>query len=226
VIRDACTQSFVEVERILPTVVVRARDARGKDVLGVRVLVDGEIALDRLTGTPIPTDPGPHRFRFEAAGGDVREEQVLVAQGERDRLIHVTFDADLEPDGTRAGAAPTGARPSISLVPIGVTASLGAVGIVVFTSLHLNGWSDYRALRDDGCGVTRPCDAGGVRAKLIGADVALGVGIASLGTALGLTIARQLGAGTRSTSAATSLTPAFSLQPLSRAGLLGLRGKF
>jgi hypothetical protein len=226
VIRDACIQSFTEIERILPTVVVRARDARGKDVLGVRVIIDGEPVLARLTGKAIPVDPGPHRFRYEAASGQAREEQVLVAQGERDRLIHVTFDAALESDGARPHMEEAGTEPRPSLVPIGVTAGLGAAGIVAFTILHLSGWSDYDALRAQGCGVTHPCDAGGVRGKLIAADVSLGVGIASLGAALGLTIARYRSATPAPAPSAGSIAPTFAWQPSDRAGLLGLRGTF
>jgi hypothetical protein len=226
VIRDACIESFTELERTLPTVVVRARDARGKDVLGVRVLIDGEPVLARLTGTAVPADPGPHRFRYEAASGDAREEQVLVAQGERNRLIQVAFDVDLDPDGARPRGAEAGDRPRPSLVPIGVTSGLGVAGMVAFTVLHLSGWSDYDTLRAQGCGDTHPCDAGGVRSKLIAADVSLGVGIASLGAALGLAITRYRGAAAAPAPSAGSITPTIAWQPSERAGSFGLRGTF
>jgi len=74
-------------------------------------------------------------------------------------------------------------------------------------------------LRADGCGATHACDAGGVRAKLILADVALGVGIASLRTAIGLTIARQRGASVASAPAAESMAPAFAWQAVRSHGL-------
>lgn len=234
VIRDACIQSFTEVERILPTVVVRARDARGQDVLGVRVLIDGAPLLSRLTGKAVAVDPGPHRFRYEAASGAAREEQVLVAQGERDRLLYVTFDEAIEPDGTRPGAPPAvaatngeaTAAPGASLVPLAVTTGLGVAGIGVFTALQLSGWGDYRALRAEGCGITLSCDVSGVRSKLIAGDVALGVGVASLGVAVALTIARLRGASAAPRHAEASIAPLLTWQPSQRTGFAGLHGTF
>ncbi len=231
VIRDACIESFSEVERILPTVVVRARDARGQDVLGVRVLIDGAPLLDRLTGKAIAIDPGPHVFRYEAAAGDASEAQVLVAQGERNRLLYVTFDTALDPDGTRPrAAAPASPEVPVTrgppLLAIGLTTGLGVAGASVFTYLQISAWGDYRTLRADGCGVTRTCDGAGVRAKLIGADTALGLGIASLGTAVGLTIARLRAAGDAPPPASATMIPVVSWYPSSREGFAGLRGTF
>lgn len=234
VIRDACIQSFSEVDRTLPTVVVRARDARGQDVLGVRVLVDGGPLLERLTGKATPVDPGPHLFRFEAATGDAREEQVLVAQGEHDRLLYVTFDKAIEPDGMRPRTAlPVGpvrvdapVAPGLSLLSIGLMTGLGLAGVGIFASLQLSGWADYRALRADGCGATRTCDGGGVRGKLIGGDIALGLGVASLGVAIGLTIARLRTASDAPRPAAFFMSPVLDWQPSSRASFAGLRGTF
>jgi hypothetical protein len=153
---------------------------------------------------------------------------VLIAEGERDRLLPVTFDTDLDPDGRRPGALapPVEGPPRLSLVPIGVTAGVGVAGVAAFTVLHLSGWSDYRSLRADGCGVTHACDAGGIRAKLIGADAALGVGIASLAAALGLTIARYRSAPAAPAPTAAPLAPIVTWQPSDRAGFAGLRGTF
>jgi hypothetical protein len=186
VIRDACTVGFADLERILPTIVLRARDARGRDVLGVRVLIDGAPLMQRLTGTAVPIDPGPHRLRYEARSGEAYEETVLIAQGERDRVITIAFTSALEPDGNRVSSSERRApeeerRPSI--LPVAITAGVGVLGIGVFSVLQLQAWSDFRALRDDPCAATRTCDTGGVRSKLYVADTALVVGIVSLGVA-------------------------------------------
>ncbi len=198
VIRDACIVSFSEVERILPTLVIRALDKDGHDVLAVRVLADGALLTDRLTGAAIALDPGPHRMRFETAEGAVHEETVLVAQGERDRLLRITFDAALRSDGRRIAPRPARAEPppagagvaSPSLAPIALTAGLGLASVGAFFALQLQSWSDYRALRDDPCASSGTCDVSGVRTRLVLGDVALGVGIVSLGVATVLTILR------------------------------------
>jgi hypothetical protein len=201
VIRTSCTLAFADLERITPTIVLRARDRRGRDVLGVRVLLDGAPLVTHLTGTAVAVDPGPHRLRYEAASGDAYEETVLVAQGERDRVIPIVFTTALEPDGTVASSAPPAAAHDAreesgpSLVPPAIAVGVGVVGIGVFSVLDLQAWSDFRALRDGPCAASRTCDTGGVRTKLYVADVALAVGIISLGVAAVLTLPHLGGHG-------------------------------
>jgi hypothetical protein len=73
-ISAACIQWLGEVEASLPTVVVEAHDANGKDTSTVRVSVDGEALVDALDGTALAVDPGVHRFRFTLAGSAAEEQ--------------------------------------------------------------------------------------------------------------------------------------------------------
>ena len=227
VIRDACIVSVLEIDKILPTIVVRARDARGQDVLGVRVLLDGTPLADRLTGIGLPLDPGPHRLRYEAAGGDAKEETLLVAQGERDRLVRITFDVALSSDGRRVAVARAG-TPALpgettpSLLPLAVTAGVGLAGVGAFTVLELQGWSDYRALKNEPCAATGTCDVSGVRTRLIAGDVALGVGVLSLGVAAVLAIL-HFGHPPHAVSATA---PVVLWRPEPRSGFAGFRSSF
>ncbi len=50
-----------EADTAMSTVVVRARDANGHDVIDVKVFVDGELLLSKLQGTAVTVDPGPHK---------------------------------------------------------------------------------------------------------------------------------------------------------------------
>jgi hypothetical protein len=196
VVRNACTVAFEEVERVLPTIVVRAQDSRGHDVVGVRVLVDDTPLLPRLSGTAVAIDPGPHRLRYEANGGDRYEETVLIAVGERERLVTVRFSSPLESDGSRPTSPPTPATPrpagKRSVFPLVAATTIGVAALGIFSGLHLQAWSDFRTLRDDPCAGTRTCNTVGVRSELVAADVFLGVGIVALGAAALLALPRLM----------------------------------
>jgi 2-keto-3-deoxy-6-phosphogluconate aldolase len=82
--------------------------------------------------------------------------------------------------------------------PAALAAGLGVTAIGLFTVLDLQAWSDFRSMRDDPCAASRMCDTGGVRTKLVVADIALGVGIVSLGVAAFLALPHLGGRGARS----------------------------
>lgn len=88
-VRNDCVKWLGEVDAATATVVIRARDASGHDVVEVRVLVDGKEVAAKLAGTSIAVDPGQHKFRYEAAGVAPVEDMVLIAEGEKGRLLRV-----------------------------------------------------------------------------------------------------------------------------------------
>jgi hypothetical protein len=82
IVKD-CTEWLDEVERSLPTVVLSAKDGAGRDLLQVRVSVDGQPLAEVLDGKAVPVDAGPHTFRFEQADGASATQQVLVKEGDK-----------------------------------------------------------------------------------------------------------------------------------------------
>jgi hypothetical protein len=78
-----CTEWLDEVERSLPTVVLSAKDGAGRDLLQVRVSVDGQPLVQALDGKAVPVDAGPHTFRFEQADGASATQQILVKEGDK-----------------------------------------------------------------------------------------------------------------------------------------------
>ncbi|XXY50055.1 hypothetical protein WME91_02750 [Sorangium sp. So ce269] len=99
-----CGPWLAEVEKSLPSVVIAARDAGGRERLDVRVLVDGRLLAAALDGKALPVDPGPHTFRYEPAGGPAVEERVLIREGEKNRAITVIL-------GAPTAGGPSSARP-------------------------------------------------------------------------------------------------------------------
>jgi hypothetical protein len=102
-VRSDCLRWLGEVEATMPTIVVRAsRD--GQDA------VDGFVSVDGGPGTQfgvaIALDPGPHTLRVKSSSGE-GELRVLVAEGEKNRVIVVT----VAPVASPAPAAPSRSEP-------------------------------------------------------------------------------------------------------------------
>ncbi|MDF2694376.1 MAG: hypothetical protein K0S65_2759 [Labilithrix sp.] len=220
VIRAGCEKWLREVDEEMPSLVVRAVDARGRDVLGVRVTIDeAPIALD---GHPAPVDPGQRVVRAKARSGDVTERKVLVALGEKARVVALRFDRALEQDGTRPADEPAPApapqrkTPPAEEPTATTTASeapsnalpiaLGAIGVVAlgaFGYFELAGHAGYRDL-EDGCFKTAAkCTSGEidpVRQQFLAAGISLGISVVTHGAAAILYFARR-----PASTAATSL---------------------
>jgi hypothetical protein len=104
------------VGRQVPSVVLGARDAQGRDVADARALVDGEPVRDRLDGNPVPLDPGSHVVRFERPGAAPVEVTIVLRAGEKDRPVLATF---APPPGAAAPGTPaaTGSPATGSAAP-------------------------------------------------------------------------------------------------------------
>jgi hypothetical protein len=144
-VKKDCGGWLDEVDHGIPTVVLGARDPDGKDLVDVRVTLDGNLLTEHLDGKAIAIDPGNHTLRFEA-NGHAHEEPIVAREGEKDRNVSVTLGepkarppvvvAPLKPlDSTPE--APTSRAPSPATWVIGGLglATLAASGVVGLFSL-------------------------------------------------------------------------------------------
>ncbi|MDB4937584.1 MAG: hypothetical protein JWP87_4556 [Labilithrix sp.] len=206
IVRRDCVTSLTELDQLQPSFVFAVRDERGADMSEVRVLVDGELLVERLDGKPVNVDVGSHVFTF-TAGPRYREQRVsvLARTTEKNRVLPVTMDpiGASTPAPPASGAAAPATQPSAAVPVLPIV--LGAVGVVAlgsFAYLGLSAKSDLRALEDDPCAIRRTCaqsDVDSVRTRFALADVALGVGVVSLAAATWLWLARD---GAQSTARA------------------------
>jgi hypothetical protein len=179
-VRNDCEGWQREVDAELPSVVFRAVDSRARDVVGVEVTVDGRKVTSALDGAAMPMNPGPHRIRFEARSGAATEDEVLIVEAQKARIVTGRFLGPLRADGTRDDA-PERPIPAPTWIALGA----GAVALTVFTALEIVAQSELSKYHS-GCGMTSTCDPDAVdatRTKFRVAGVALGVGVLALGLA-------------------------------------------
>jgi len=181
VVRDQCVLQIEELATLQPTIVLAARDARGRDTTAVVASVDGRRLADRLAGLAIPLDPGHHVLRFQS-GSAVREVSIVLSVGEKNRKVLADFYVP-PPAPTRdaaVGDAPSSGVPTATWVFGGV----GLAALASFVTWGLVGRSQEDKL--DKCRATRTCPEGKVDAmyrSYTAADISLGIGVLAVGAA-------------------------------------------
>lgn len=197
VVRTDCLRWLDEVNASMPTIVVRVRDARDKDVLDPTITVDGHTIA--LSGKAINVDPGRHVIG--ARRGDERgTEEILVAEGEKLRLLPVQIldrrsATATEPDGAGRAPATTAtstSNPTSTSTTDGpgalpwVLVGVGAAGLATFGVLQIAASARYDEL-EGSCGSRcDPDEVSGGKNMVIGSAIALGIGVVSLATGVGL----------------------------------------
>jgi hypothetical protein len=219
VVRSDCVKWLADVETLTPTIVVRAVDSSGVDVVGTRVFVDGELQEARLEGKEMEIDPGTHTLRVEHDGSTPVEQQIVVREAEHHRMVSVSF-APATPQTTAApGPSEVPAASSRSLVLPIVLVAAGGVGVGVASYLWASGLSD-RSDMQSSCAKTSSCPQSRIdsaRGKLIAGDVVGGVGVVAAAVGVGLLVFGR---------SSTPQTTQIGLEPLAGGGYVGMRGSF
>lgn len=181
-IKSDCGQWITEVETRTPSLAIVAKDAHGGDLTAVQIYVDDKKIADRIGGMALPVDPGEHALRFVHEGDAAVEKRVLVREGEKARVVQVTF-APKTPKP--APAAETQAHASL---PKRKTLAyvLGGAGVVAL-GVGSYFWIAGKGQESDAknqCAPTCPQDrVDSIRSRYLVGDIAVGVGLVSIGVA-------------------------------------------
>lgn len=165
IVRDDCTQRLAELDSAMPHIVFEAKDAAGSDLTDVAVTVDGAPLADRLSGSSLTVDPGPHVFVFTWDGHPAVTKRLVLAEHDQARREVVVFgDAErphVEPATPATTAAALGSggsgidRKTIAFAVGGA----GVAGLVVgsiFGAVASSKWSAAKSDCGAGCGPTAP----------------------------------------------------------------------
>jgi hypothetical protein len=176
-----CARWLRQVDDSVPSIVLGARDADGKDLPNTRVFLDGRRVAERIDGTALVVDPGAHTIRFENAARGVAEQHLVARQGEKNRLVSVTFP--------RPDAATRETRP----VPV-LAYVLGAVGVASIaagTALDVSARSTFQSLKESCHSACATSDVADGRRRMLVGDVVLGVGVLALGLGVYLWLSQR-----------------------------------
>ena len=214
VVRASCDHWLAEVEQLTPSVVIRAADAAGSDITDGTATIDG-VAYP-LDGRTIPLDPGKHVVVVVSHDGVRAEKKLLLAAGEKSRLIELRLDTGKpQPTSTPAviasqpqpAAAPRADRKSS--IPAGAWV-LGGVSVVVlggFGYFAVSASSELDKLKkacSPSC-TDEQTQTGRTNALL--ADVSLGVGVAALAGAVTWALLARSSSHESTTAARLAIAP-------------------
>jgi hypothetical protein len=155
-VRDDCAQRLTELRAVIPTVVFSVKDDADQDLSDVRVTMDDQPLANKLDGTAIAIDPGPHHFVFESAGRQKEERALVIREGEKDRHERVVLVAS-PAVATAAAPAPVpeaAPRPGVEPEPPAkdgksqriagvVVGGVGVAGVVVGSVFGIVSKSTY-----------------------------------------------------------------------------------
>lgn len=188
-VKKDCADQVADLDKRTPSVVLHVKDKGGQDLVAVKVTGDGAPLTEQLDGRAITLDPGVHTFRFEAAGNEPLEQKIVLAEGERDRNITVSFgkgNDQVVPAAKKS--APIGAFivAGIGLVGMGVGAAFWGIGLgQKGTDTGPGGCAPPPAGTGTGCSNT---EIDSIHTKLIVGDIAFFAGTAILAAGLIWTI--------------------------------------
>jgi hypothetical protein len=141
----------------------------------VSVTLDGQELTSKLDGKALFVDPGVHEFGFALDGQLPINRQLLIRQGEKNRVLEVSW---YRPPEEVPPPEPGVLRPySYALLGIGIG---GVLGFAVLGTIGRQEERDlFKACGDVGC-VGREAEINDAERKQLLADVSLGVGAAAL----------------------------------------------
>ncbi|WP_437654595.1 hypothetical protein [Sorangium sp. So ce1182] len=228
-VRSDCAGWLSDVAARLPTLILSAADEQGQDVADVQVTVDGAPLAARLDGKAVEVDPGERVLRFERAGSAPVALRLVVREGEKLRRVSTRLVRSAGP--VRGAGAPGGGAltpredqassppASALLLPIAL-GGVAAAGGVAYAALGLGARADADRLRTTCAPRCAEADVDAVRTKIVGANIAFGVGVAALG---GAVAALLLG---RADPAAPAAAAAVHVVPLPGGAAAALAARF
>jgi PEGA domain len=195
-------RTVTRLQASIPKLVIE----RGTGAEAAEIQLDGVALGASSVGVPVPLDPGPHAVTAKAPGFLSFNQTVSIAENE-EKKVEIVLTA--EPPEVRAGFGPgEGEKSNKKLGPylIGGVGVASLIGSGVLFALRQSTLSDL----EKNCGPDRnqcPSSAAGEVSNLglynVTAQIALGVGVVGVGTAVTMLVLQRKHAAPATTSGMT-----------------------
>lgn len=189
VVRRDCANWFDAVGADLPTVIVSAKDGAGKDLVDVRVVVDGRVLTTKLNGEAVPMNPGVHAFHWELADGTSADRQVPVTEGHTNQTVEAVLQSPSAPPPPETSAARSSSgSPGAWKVAGFVLGGVGIVGLAVGAVFGVMAVSDKGSAHCDANGYCDPGPLADARSAATVSTIAVAIGGGLLATGVALVL--------------------------------------
>ena len=223
-VRNDCMSRYADVQKLIPSVIFSLTDASGKDVSQVQVYANDQLVASGLDGRAVALEPGKYVFRFVLPSGEEVSSEVVLREGEKNRVVNAALAGSDVAGGTTAPATPLGTTDSAptastgASLPVGfwVASGITVVALASFTTFAVIGRKKHESLADcsPDCSPSRQDDYDALKRNYLIADISLGAAAVSAGvaTVLFLTSDRK----ERSNETALRSVPRVAVTPLGR----------
>lgn len=196
------------VEKALPSVVLSAKSAAGADLFDVTVTLDGQPLASKLDGQAVAVDPGPHTFRFAAADGTAKEQQVLVKEGEQSQPVNVVLGQPAASAARTDGAPAAGKSGGGPWRTVGwVVGGVGVAGLAIGSVFGVMAIGDHDNAACNSANQCKPGPLADARSAALAADIGLIAGGVLLAGGAGLVLFGPRGEPTPATTASLRIVP-------------------
>ncbi len=230
-LRKECADFLQDVTRTIPTVVLSALDEDGHDLAGTKVYSGDELVADGLDGRSVEIDAGRYHLRFVLPDGKELSIDVVIREGEKQRLVQVRKDKPVDPgpppgiearDRPPEGSRRVGAGPWIAG---GVTVAALGTGLTL-ALLGSQKKSDLEACKPD-CPSGERGTYDATRTLFLGADIGFGAAIVGGVVTTWLLLSNMArDAAPDAKTASVSRGVWLSAAALPRGGAMGMSGRF
>jgi hypothetical protein len=181
IVNKSCAEWLIDLDRRIPSVVVRVSERNEHDIIGASVFIDGAaVAFD---GRPVQLDPGTHAIVASAPGWSRSERTFLLAEREQARLLVMELQSSKTPAPPRPDAVDPPRRESARFrVPVAswILGGLGVAGIVSFAVLRVQAGQEFAHLQKTCSPDCLPVRTERGRHSALAADLSLGIGVAAI----------------------------------------------
>jgi hypothetical protein len=171
-LRESCGKWLQDIDQEVPSIVVKAKDGRDRDVADVSLVIDDKPVEGYVEGTPIELNPGAHTIRAIRGSHAPVEQRIVLSAGEKLRVVEIWTEPRVVDQFTTRTRRPI---PTVSFALFG----LGAVSLASFGVFSIWTTAEYSKTGSctPNCATSDRDSAFGT--KTILADVSLGLGAAA-----------------------------------------------